>query len=93
MGNNPDINPNGYRFLDFLDSCNLRHINGECRVPGQLESKICQGLWTRQRANTRSVVDYAGVSAEDVGSVLSMTVDDVGAMGGDSDHNCFGPKG
>ena len=87
MGNNPDVNPNGYRFLDFLDSCNLRHINGECWVSGQLESKICRGLWTRQWANFRLIVDYAGVSAEDVGSVLSMTVDDVGTLGGDSDHN------
>ena len=87
VGNNPDINMNGRRFLDFLERCDLRHINGECRKPGQIDSKICNGLWTRQRGNSRSVIDYAGVSSADVGSVLSMTIDDVGAQGGLSDHN------
>ena len=86
-GNNPDINLNGRRFLDFLSSCELRHINGECRVMGQIATKICQGLWTRQRGNSRSVIDYAGVSAEDVDSVLSMNIDDAGMMAGNSDHN------
>ena len=87
VGNSPDINLNGRRFLDFLSSCELRHINGECRVRGQIETKICQGLWTRQRGTSRSVIDYAGVSAEDVDSVLSMRIDDTGAMAGNSDHN------
>ena len=87
IGNNPNINRNGQRFLDFLRDCNLRHINGECRTPGDPGTKICEGLWTRQCANSRSVIDFAGVSAEDVDSVLSMHIDDVGALGGNSDHN------
>ena len=87
VGNNDDINKNGRRFLDFLEVCDLRHINGECRQPGRIETKICKGLWTRQRGNSRSVIDYAGVSSADVGSVVSMTIDDVGVQGGLSDHN------
>ena len=87
MGNNPDQNRNGLRFLAFLESCDLRHINGECRIPGSQETRICEGLWTRQRGNSMSVIDFAGVSFEHVGAVVSMTVDDRGLFGGDSDHN------
>ena len=86
-GNNADINRNGQRFLSFLDTCDLRHINGECRAPGQPETKICEGLWTRQRGNSRSVIDFAGVSVEHVDSVISMVVDDKGVHGTNSDHN------
>ena len=87
VGNNPDINRNGQRFLDFLAACELQHINGAYKTPGQPATKICQGLWTRQRGNSRSVIDFAGVSADDLGSVVSMHVDDAGIMGGNSDHN------
>ena len=87
VGNNPDVNMNGRRFLDFLKTCDLRHMNGECRIPGSQVTRICEGLWTRQRGNSRSVIDFAGVSQEHVGSVVSMTVDDRGVFGGDSDHN------
>ena len=87
VGNNPDQNRNGLRFLAFLESCDLRHINGECRIPGSQETRICEGLWTRQRGNSRSVIDFAGVSFEHVDAVVSMTVDDRGLFGGDSDHN------
>ena len=86
-GNSSDINPNGERFLQFLLSCDLRHINGELRTQGDPSSRICQGLWTRQRGNSRSVIDFIGVSAEHVGSVVSMNVDDSGRYGGGSDHN------
>ena len=87
VGNNPDINRNGHRFLDFLDNCELRHINGECRTPGLVDTKICQGLWTRQRGSSRSIIDFAGVSSEHVDTVLSMHIDDSGNMAGNSDHN------
>ena len=86
-GNNPDINRNGQRFLNFLDSCSLRHINGECRIPGLADTRICQGLWTWQKGNARSVIDYAGVSEEHLHSVESMFVDEKGIYGGNSDHN------
>ena len=72
VGNNPDINRNGQRFLDFLAACELKHVNGAYKTPGQHDTKICQGLWTRQRGNSRSVIDFAGVSAEDLCSVVSM---------------------
>ena len=32
-------------------------------------------------------IDYIGVSAEHVNTVVSMTVDDSGSLGGGSDHN------
>ena len=86
-GNSPDINPNGERFLEFLLSCDLRHINGEFRNINDPESRICEGLWTRQRGNSRSIIDFIGVSAEHVNTVVSMNVDDSGSYGGGSDHN------
>ena len=86
-GNNPDINKNGERFIDFLFSCDLRHVNGALKVPGDPASRICSGLWTRQRGNSRSVIDFVGMSAEHMDTVLSMKVDDTGAYGGGSDHN------
>ena len=53
-GNNPDINENGLKFMDFLDSCALKHINGD--------TLHCKGLWTWHRGSYRSVIDYAGIS-------------------------------
>ena len=90
VGNNGDINKNGERFLSFLDTCNLRHINGEHRREGETDRKICSGLWTRQRGNSRSVIDYVAISAEHMDSVVSMFVDDTGSFGGGSDHNWSG---
>ena len=87
LGNSGDINNNGERFLNFLMSCDLRHINGELRTAGDPDSKICSGLWTRQRGNSRSVIDFVSVSAEHVDTVVSMHVDDSGTYGGGSDHN------
>ena len=86
-GNSDDINRNGQRFLDFLLTCDLRHVNGELRVPGDIGSRICSGIWTRQRGNSRSVIDFIGMSAEHMDTVLSLTVDDAGHYGGGSDHN------
>ena len=86
-GNSDDINQNGTRFLNFLTSCNLQHLNGTLRVPGDPNSKICSGLWTRQRADSRSVIDFIVLSAEHMDTVVSMNVDDSGTYGGGSDHN------
>ena len=87
VGNNADVNRNGERFLSFLEECDLRHINGECRTPGVLETRMCSGLWTRQRGNSRSVIDYVALSSEHVDTVVSMTIDDQGIFWGGSDHN------
>ena len=87
IGNKPNINKNGQRFLDFLRDCELKHINDEYRTPGDMNSRICQGMWTRQCGLSRTIIDFAGVSAEDIDSVISMRIDDTGALGGNSDHN------
>ena len=42
-GNTPVINPNGRRFLNFLDVTDSRHINGECRVPGDWSTRLTTG--------------------------------------------------
>ena len=86
-GNNGDINPNGERFLQFLESNDLRHVNGEHRLVDGVQSRICKGLWTRQRGNSRSIIDFVGMSIEHMDTVLSMNVDDTGSWGGGSDHN------
>ena len=86
-GNNKDINRNGNRFLSFLKDCDMQHINGHLQVPGDITSKICSGLWTRQRGNSRSVLDYASISSEHMSTVMNMNVDDSGSLGGGSDHN------
>ena len=90
VGNNDDINKNGERFLSFLETCDLRHINGEYRRQGETEGRICSGLWTRQRGNSRSIIDYAAITADHMDSVVSMFVDDTGSLGGGSDHNWCG---
>ena len=87
-GNTPDINPNGRRFLSFLANTDSRHINGECRVPGQVNTMITKGLWTRQRGGHSSVIDYGVISREHMNTVVSMEIDDKGLYGGGgSDHN------
>ena len=62
-------------------------MNGELRVPGDLASRLCSGLWTRQRGNSRSVLDFIVMSAEHMDTVLDMTVDQSGLHAGGSDHN------
>ena len=79
VGNNPDINHNGHMLLDFLHRGGFRHVNGE--------QHLTTGLWTRQRGAVRSVLDLALVSEEDLGNVVSLTIDDKGQFGGSSDHN------
>ena len=87
VGNSPDINPNGRRFLNFLEITDSRHINGECRIPGQLDTMLTKGLWTRQRSGYSSVIDFAVLSREHLHSVISMEIDDQGEYGCGSDHN------
>ena len=87
IGNTSDINPNGRRFLNFLQITNSRHINGECRVPGQWTTRLAKGLWTRQRSGHSSIIDFGVISSEHLHSVVSMEIDDQGKYGGGSDHN------
>ena len=87
VGNKPLINENGIRFLEFLRTSGCKHINGECRIPGQWETKLTRGLWTRQRGGSSTIIDYGVVSVEHLSSVKSMYIDDGGIFGGGSDHN------
>ena len=85
VGNNPDINKNGQRFLDFLMNYDLTHVNGAMNQDDS--AKICSGVWSRQRGSSRSLIDYAVISSEHLSSVQSMFVDENGIYGGGSDHN------
>ena len=78
-GNHVDINPNGNRFLRFLRDGSFSHINGN--------ENLSTGLWTRQRGNSKSVLDYAVVSSEHLSTVKSLVIDERGLLGGGSDHN------
>ena len=88
-GNRPKITRNGELFLSFLRDNNLNHVNGAVRVQGDWETRICKGLWTRHASDyiSSSVLDYVVVSAEHLGSVVEMKVDQDGVHGGASDHN------
>ena len=87
VGNHPDINRNGARFIDFLKSINACHLNGECRVKGDWSTRISRGLWTRQRGGISSVLDYGVILAEHVNTVKSFVIDDQGEFPTGSDHN------
>ena len=87
VGNKPDVNRNGFRMIDFLKNTDSVHINGACRTPGQLDTRIAQGLWTRQRGGVSSIIDYAGILREHLGSVLSLDIDDQGCFPTGSDHS------
>ena len=82
VGNKPLINENGIRFLEFLRTSGCKHINGECRIPGQWETKLTRGLWTRQRVGSSTIIDYGVVSVEHLSSVKSMYIDDGGIFWG-----------
>ena len=84
-GNNPDINKNGQRFLEFLMNQDLTHVNGALNQRGS--AKICSGTWSRQRGVSRSLIDYAVLSSEHLATVQSMLVDENGTFSGGSDHN------
>ena len=77
-GNHAPINSNGTRFLKFLEESHCTHVNGQ--------QHLTQGLWTRQQGGVSTVLDYAVVSSEHIGSVKSMMIDDRGKYGTGSDH-------
>ena len=68
VGNSPVINANGRRFLNFLSDTGCRHINGACRVQGLWSTRMTEGLWTRQRGGSSSIIDYGVVSIEHLNS-------------------------
>ena len=78
-GNHPGTNLNGERFLRFLHDGSFLHINGV--------RELTTGLWTRQRGDSKTVLDYAVISSEHLDSVESLFIDDHGLFGGGSDHN------
>ena len=88
-GNREKVNPNGELLLTFLSNNFLTNVNGATRVVHGEPQKICQGLWTRHAKDyvSSSVIDYVLVSKEHLGSVIEMTIDQDGRLGGGSDHN------
>ena len=86
-GNTAGINKNGRRLLNFIKNTDSININAMCRVPGDWSTRVCEGLWTRQRGGFSSVIDFAIISREHANSVISMIVDDKGLLHGGSDHN------
>ena len=88
-GNRQKVTENGELFLSFLADNNLVHLNGAVRVPGDWESRICRGLWTRHASDyiSSSILDFVVVSAEHLGGAVRMEVDQDGVHGGASDHN------
>ena len=79
VGNHPDVNRNGLRFLKFLKDTDHMHVNGA--------ADLATGLWTRHGTGVSSVLDYAVVPLDHIGSVKSLFIDDTGSWGGSSDHN------
>ena len=86
-GNTASVNPNGQRLLNFITNTDSVNINSMCRLPGNWNTRVCEGLWTRQRGGFSSVIDYALISREHTNTVVSMFIDDKGSLGGGSDHN------
>ena len=87
IGNTPGVNHNGRRLLNFISVTDSVNVNSLCRVPGDWSTRVCKGLWTRQRGGYSSIIDYVLISREHADSVLSMMIDDHGLHGGGSDHN------
>ena len=77
-GNKPNVNLNGRMILDFEDQNDFSILN-----------RASTGLWTRQCEFNSTILDYALLSKEHIGSFKSMHIDDQGHFGGDSDHHPF----
>ena len=87
IGNTAGVNPNGRRLLNFITNTDSVNVNSMCRVQGDWNTRVCEGLWTRQRGGHSSIIDYALISREHMNTVTSMLIDDKGSLGGGSDHN------
>ena len=77
VGNHPDVNRNGLRFLQFLKDTQSMHVNGA--------ADLATGLWTRHGSGISSILDFAVVPLDHIGTVKSLFVDDNGLWGGSSD--------
>ena len=91
-GNSKALNNNGRRLLKFQKDAELSMINNMCtnyngNCSNHICKPVCSGKWTRQRGTDSSIIDFFYVSKEHANTVISMTVDDAGDWGGDSDHN------
>ena len=87
LGNKLGVNQNGLRLLNFITNTDSVNINAMCKTPGDWSTRVCNGLWTRQRGGYSSIIDFALISREHSNTVVSMLVDDKGNLGGGSDHN------
>ena len=87
VGNHPNINLNGDRFMNFLRETNSLHLNGACRVQGDWSTRISEGLLTWQQNGISTIIDYGVVSNFDLNSIKEFVVDDRGQFPSGSDHN------
>ena len=83
-GNRAEVNKNGKKFLEFLFTVEMVHVNGATRTEEDWSTRLSSGLWTRQRGSSASILDYAVVAKEFMNTVCSL---EVGSTGSGSDHN------
>ena len=76
-GNRREVNRNGERFLSFLRSNGMIHLNG---------TKVCTGLFSRHGKKSATLLDYVCTFKRDLPMVKSVFVDEEGVLGGHSDH-------
>ena len=76
-GNRVEVNKNGERFLSFLRSNEMNHLNG---------TKVCTGLFSRHSKKSTTLLDYVCTFKKDLPMVKSVFVDEKGVLGGHSDH-------
>ena len=88
-GNRAKVTPNGELLLAFIRDNSISNLNSAVRTPGDWDTRICQGLWTRHSSDyaSSSILDYVLVTEEHLGGAIEMIVDQDGAFGGSSDHN------
>ena len=76
-GNDPRINSNGERLINFLKSNGMMFLNGTDR---------CTGVFSRHGHNSATLLDYVCVAREDQHLIKKVVVDEFGILGGSSDH-------
>ena len=86
-GNNPSKNRNGERLLSFCNVKQLKIMNATRKTRGGKESNFCKGLWTWQRGEHKSIIDYCLVNQRMVCKVRSVTIDSKRRIPVNSDHN------
>ena len=66
QGNNPTISKGGRLLMKLADETNLKMVNAE---------EVCEGLWTREEGEEKSILDYVMVFQRDIQAVNSMQID------------------